>query len=228
MAIAQAETVLAEVPENARRPLLTVEAAAGPTLVAHGADADLIVVGTRGRNAVTDTLLGSVSGYVVHHATVPAAVVPLGTVPAAIDGDVVVGVDGSANGVEALAWALTHSEAGETVIAVHAWTSAISVFDDRPPDPGGHFESAAQATLDDAVARATAQVGSFRGRLEPRLVEGDPRQVLAELVGPERILALGARGRHGLAHAVLGSVTTSLVHRPAGPTVVVPGSSSDD
>lgn len=228
MAMATAATVVADVAEDRRRQLLVTEAAAGPTLVAHGADASMIVVGTRGRGAVTDTLLGSVSSYVVHHATVPAVVVPVGASPRTERTDIVVGVDGSDNGVRALQWALAASEEGDTVMAVHAWTSAVSVFHDQPADPGGHFEVEATRILNDAVARATAEVGSFRGELRPLLIEGDPRQVLADKARDSAMLVVGARGRGGVAHLLLGSVASSLVHRPVVPTVVVPSGSADD
>ncbi|HVN51349.1 MAG TPA: universal stress protein [Acidimicrobiales bacterium] len=39
-------------------------------------DADVLVVGTRGRSALASALLGSVSTAVVHHATCPVVVVP--------------------------------------------------------------------------------------------------------------------------------------------------------
>ena len=39
-------------------------------------DADFIVIGARGRGALTGMLLGSVADYVVHHSSIPVVVVP--------------------------------------------------------------------------------------------------------------------------------------------------------
>jgi nucleotide-binding universal stress UspA family protein len=44
--------------------------------VAEESEAELIVIGTRGRTAVQSALLGSVSGAVVHHSAKPVLVVP--------------------------------------------------------------------------------------------------------------------------------------------------------
>ncbi len=55
---------------------VVVEAAAGAAIIDNARDAELIVVGRRGHGAVRSLVLGSVSSYVLGHATCPVLVVP--------------------------------------------------------------------------------------------------------------------------------------------------------
>ncbi|HEY7438018.1 MAG TPA: universal stress protein [Acidimicrobiia bacterium] len=54
------------------------EGSAGTTIcsLASKLDADVVVVGSHGKSALTETLLGSVGTYVVHHCEQPVLVVP--------------------------------------------------------------------------------------------------------------------------------------------------------
>ncbi|HEX8008053.1 MAG TPA: universal stress protein [Trebonia sp.] len=78
---AQQETdeVLGQFGDQARPPSVTVQAVTGlpaEALLSAAADADMIVVGSRGSGGFRKLLMGSVSSQVAHHAHCPVVVIP--------------------------------------------------------------------------------------------------------------------------------------------------------
>ncbi len=213
-------TSIEDHPDLAGRARL-VASAAGPALVRASADAELLVVGSRGRSALAETLFGSVGSYCVNHANVPVAVIISEADSEPNINRAVVGVDGSDNSVKALEWALGHVDPAGQVIAVGCWTD--HKFGD-PPLPNPELEQATTELVDAAIADARASAGhSGTGPTVERHVEqGDPRIVLRRLAADAGLLVLGARGHRGVSHLLLGSTTTSLLHHPLSSTVVVP------
>lgn len=222
----QIDETLCAVADASQLEPVVVRSPPGPALVGNGADAELIVVGTRGRGAIVDRLLGSVSCYVVSHALVPVAVVPLAAaVEPSLDGQprrVVAGVDGSENSIRALAWAIASAEEDAVVEAIHVWSLPVGGLPEPYVFSSDTSEQAAEQTLAKVVDEAKELAGRPDADVVARLEYGDPREVLRRLSTDAEMLVLGAQGHHGVAHLLLGSVTTGLIHQPVVATVVVP------
>jgi nucleotide-binding universal stress UspA family protein len=79
MAKEETHGVLEQAGPASRPPSVTVKAVTGlpaETLLQAAADADMIVVGSRGAGGFTRLLMGSVSTQVTHHARCPVVVIP--------------------------------------------------------------------------------------------------------------------------------------------------------
>jgi nucleotide-binding universal stress UspA family protein len=203
-----------------RLETLTVHGAPGPALVEAAEGASLLVVGTRGRGAIASRLLGSVSLHCVHHAPVPVAVIPP---DAPIDpfARVVVGVDGSKSSIEALRWALEHTTKNTHIEAIHAWEIGANTVAEVERIAVEHLQSMAVDLVTDAVTAARSQATQPDREIEVIARRGDARAVMRAASSDADLLVVGDRGHHGLAHLLLGSVATTLVHDPTTPTVVV-------
>lgn len=81
------DKMLADVPDDVTIESTVLEGPAAPTLVRHAREADLLVVGSRGRGGFSGLLLGSTSHWVTSHATCPVLVVPSGYDNPAHDAD---------------------------------------------------------------------------------------------------------------------------------------------
>jgi nucleotide-binding universal stress UspA family protein len=185
----------------------------GANLVESAARHRLLVVGSRGRGGLAETVLGSTASYCVTHSPVPVIVVPEGSDVSPSLTRIVVGVDGSANSARALGWAVDHVEPLGQVVAVGCWVPAI-------PNRTLPSDEAGMAELTDRVTTMVDEVG--HASVEIRIERGDPRLVLRELAAGTDLLVMGARGHRGVSYLLLGSTTTSILHDPPCPTAVIP------
>lgn len=215
-----AEKMLERVAASDRLETLVVHGSAGPALVDAGADASLIVVGTRGRGGFTSALLGSVSSYCVNHATAPVAVVPPEAGVESEVKSVVVGIDGSDNSVRALAWALRHL--GDAVIkAVYAWDPDSTPTAGPPSLAREELARQAEEAATVTVDRARGEADRDGAAVETVTPTGDPRAALRQEAEGADALVVGARGREHVAYLLLGSVASAMIHHPLITTIVV-------
>jgi nucleotide-binding universal stress UspA family protein len=194
------------------RPLLACGSAAH-VLCEQSANADMVVVGSRGRGGLAGMLLGSVSSQVTAHAAGRVVVVRGHWRPAGgyFPGPVVVGADGSGASSAALAFAFEEAALrGAAVLAVCALA-------DAPGTLGGAHRIEEQFGQAAALAEKTyPEVAASR-----RIVYCAPRAALLDAAQQAQMLVVGARGRGGLRGMRLGSVSQAMVHHAPCPVGVV-------
>ena len=193
-------------------------------------DADLLVVGPRGRGELRELMLGSVTQACLHHARCPVAVVRTSDKQAApkagsADQRVVVGVDGSDDSAHALRWALVDARVrGAVAAVVHAWHPPYSLSFASASDDFPAFADAATRLLDRVVDAVEPE---FRDvPIERVLVSGSPTDALLGAAQDAEVVVVGGRGVGGFRGLLLGSVSQQLAHHAPCPVVVVPSAAA--
>ena len=142
---------------------------------------------------------------------------------------IVVGVDGSPSGGQALSWALRQARrTGAPVRAVTVWHQpGLNPYSPVPTPivtPLPDLESEAADTLSKAVAAAGDEPGA---RVEQRVLEGHPAAVLLDQAAAAGLLVVGSRGHGAFTGMLLGSVSSHCVSHAPCPVVVVPAAAAD-
>jgi nucleotide-binding universal stress UspA family protein len=180
------------------------------------------VVGTRGHGSLGSVLGGSVSARIVAHTTGPVAVIPLDWEAEESD-TAVVAVDGSENAAKAAEWAGRHLSYLKAVTVLSAWeVPALAI----PPDPTIYEQLGDDARMLAEEHTRSAAKSLAVWRSEESITEvvehGFAREVVRRWAHGAQVLVVGARGHRDLLHGLLGSVTSSVIHRPPCPIIVVP------
>jgi nucleotide-binding universal stress UspA family protein len=216
-----------------RHPDLTVttDVREGDTvaaLLAAAADAETLVLGSRGHGAVVGFLLGSVGQQVIAEATRPVVLVRAGAEAAgeAAGREVVVGQQGEPeDSADVIGYAFEAAAArGATVRAVRAWTLP-TVFTYSPSsmtlaDEAGGLEQYEHKALGEALA-------PWRQRFpDVPVVEhvemGSAGQVLLSVSRNAQLMVVGRRARRTAVGARIGSVAHGVLHHAECPVAVVP------
>ena len=168
--------------------LLVVYGSPAGVLCDHGAGADMVVVGSRGRGGLSGLLLGSVGLQVAAHA--PGRVVVVrghwrrnGYVP----GPVVLGMDGSACSEAAAAFAF------EEAVLRNAPLLAVCALADAPGSLGGAGLQEGFETLTSRFEKEHPEVTVLR-----QVSPGGPRPALLAAAHRAQLLVVGARGLGGI------------------------------
>lgn len=180
--------------------------------------ADLVVVGSRGRSALGRLFLGSVSKTLASkaHCSIRVARRATGKIKTTSGRRIIVGVDGSPGAARAVRAVRTRAWPEKTevcLIAVDDGTRLANI----PPQlethvTGGNDGAAVNARLMAGEAREALLAEGLCASVE--IIEGDPRRALIEQARKRRAdcVFVGARGVSGHAEDTgLGGVSTRLV-----------------
>lgn len=191
-----------------------------PTLVALAHDAALLVVGSRGHSRAGEVFIGSVSQHLARHAPCPVVVV---REPATADaGRIVVGLDGSASSVAALAFACRRAErTHETVVALRGFKVSTVPLDrhGEMPPALGELQARQEQLLAESVEQGRADHPAVA--VEQESVALAAHEALVEASRHASLVVVGSRGLNAFAGMLLGSVSHEVLHRAHCPVVVV-------
>ena len=183
--------------------------------------AQLVVIGDRGLGGVAGLLLGSVGVALAARGRCPVAVVR--GLSSAVEGPVVVGVDGSPVSEAALAYAFAAADARSAeLVVVYAWRDLLL---DHAIQLDETIEQQGRAELAERLAGWGGKYPDVRVR---RVVVRDaPARAIVEQSVAAQLVVVGSHGRGSLGGLLLGSVSNAVLHRAECPVVVVRGPVDD-
>lgn len=190
-------------------------------LIEASRSARMVVLGASGSGRVTGVLAGSTAVQVVSHAHCPVVIVRGRR--GAVNGPVVVGVDGSPLSDRALGAAFDEAcRRSVPLVAVHAWS------DEDLTGPFGVFslavdwEEVRQDNERLLAERLAARQAEYPGvKVERVVVRDRPRHQLIDWSRQAQLVVVGSRGRGGFTGLLLGSTSQALIHHADCPVLVV-------
>jgi nucleotide-binding universal stress UspA family protein len=218
--LAHAWATLDEGPGGTRITSHLVQEDAATALLDAAADAELLVVGSRGRGGFAGLLLGSVSRTCLHLASSPVVVVPPAWTERPIR-RIVVGVDGSAPSRRALDWAVAEAAAHDARLQV------VNAYDVAPFTLTVGIPVPPETELVDKASRALLEemtdemVSTSRVEVELFAANGPPARTLLDAAAAADLLVVGSRGLGGLRRLLVGSVSQQCVYHSICPVAVV-------
>jgi nucleotide-binding universal stress UspA family protein len=142
---------------------------------------------------------------------------------------ILVGVDGSDQSRQALAWAMHEAIQHKTPLTVMnvrpgSVRPATHIYWNMPTLPeGGLSTDQARAAVQDFVDKVAHEIGETPPEVTIDVVTGDPAEELVRASRDADLLVVGRRGGGGFHRLMMGSVSSKITHHAACPVTVISG-----
>ena len=198
---------------RARYTILHEDPSSGICARAKEVGAGLIALGTRGRSGLSHVLLGSVAERVARLAPCPVLTVHAGVPAPGPLRKLLVPTDFSPPAEPALRLARELVEPGGVLVLAHAIPLVMGPGETPLADPNSEAWARAE------FAKLAPELGGITAELDLRFGAPDTAVLAAAAAHQVDLIAMGTRGRTGLAHVLLGSVAERVIRRAPIPVV---------
>ena len=196
--------------------------------------ADLLLVGSHGRSAMGRALFGSVSHFIVNHATCSVRIARCPLFVSDAPERLLIGLDGSEDSLVAVEEVAQRTWPKATEVRVitaldHRFLSLVPTYDFPLPRYNEPVDQEIRKAVKVAAARACARLTSAGLNAHSFLRDGDPKYVLLEEAEKWQAdcIFLGARGHSALERFLIGSVSASVaLHSRTSVEIVRPRSAN--
>ena len=189
-------------------------------LAAASEAATSVVVGRRGLGSAASALLGSMSNQLIIQAKCPLVVVGEGELPTT--GPIVVGVDGSQFGTNALRYAIGEAAVVRAVAAYEVLQPRVFAMGD--PELVARMRADVAAEAAGSITRALDEaqgVDSASVRVDDVAVEGHAADAILGHAKDAQLIVVGTHGKGLVRRVLLGSVCRQVLNDADRPVAVV-------
>jgi nucleotide-binding universal stress UspA family protein len=181
-----------------------------------------VVVGRRGLGSAASAVLGSVSNRLTVQARCPVVVVGDGELPTS--GPIVVGVDDSPFGVNALRYAIAEASLRSTTARAVAAYEVIHEALRGDPELVARLRAGVEAEVGDAIASALETAGATGAAtvdVELAAVDGPAAEAILSRADDAQLVVVGTHGKGLVRRMLLGSVSRRVLNDADRPVAVV-------
>lgn len=185
---------------------------------AESLSSDLIVVGARGRNRLSEVVLGSASHRVLLHSSRPTLIVKGA---ARTVQRVLIAVEDHNDADRIVSWLMQHSFTNPVELCVVHALAPIGVDDTYNALGATTWWEGAERYSEELVKSTAGKLSNSRYTVTTKVVTGHATSVIEQEAQSVDLVVVTSHGRKGLSRFLLGSVSHAVVHHVTCPVLVL-------